>query len=283
MAGTLTRRQALAAGALGAVAAVAGGAGLVQAGVVPGRYRVGRLLGACDVGGPPATTVAPGPLRYASFPSERRGRAVGYGIAWPPGSGPGDRLPVVVLLHAAAGDERTPFDRLRLHHHLAEAVGAGGARPFALASADGAGSGWRPTAGDDPVGMVTTELLPLLAGLGLGTGPGRPGVLGWSAGGAAALRLAEADPDRLAALAAASPAVTPGGAEVAAAGRLGGLAVRVDCGANDPFADGARALAAALPSARVTVARGCHDGAFWQRAAPAQLRFLAGHLGGPGG
>jgi pimeloyl-ACP methyl ester carboxylesterase len=281
MPGTLTRRQALAAGALGTVAALAGGAGLVQAGVLPGRYRVGRLLGACDVGGPPPTTAAPGPLRLASFPSQRRGRAVGYGIAWPPGSGPGRRLPVVLLLHAAAGTERTPFDRLRLHHHLAQAVEAGGP-PFALASADGAGSGWRPTAGDDPLGMVVDELLPLLSGLGLGTGPGGLGMLGWSAGGAAALRLAEADPGRLAALAVASPAVTRDGAEVAAAGRLGGLAVRVDCGANDPFADGARALAAALPTAQVTVARGCHDGAFWQQVAPAQLRFLAGALGSPG-
>jgi pimeloyl-ACP methyl ester carboxylesterase len=281
MPGTLTRRQALAAGALGTVAALAGGAGLVQAGVLPGRYRVGRLLGACDVGGPPPTTAAPGPLRLASFPSQRRGRAVGYGIAWPPGSGPGRRLPVVLLLHAAAGTERTPFDRLRLHHHLAQAVAAGGP-PFALASADGAGSGWRPTAGDDPLGMVVDELLPLLSGLGLGTGPGGLGMLGWSAGGAAALRLAEADPGRLAALAVASPAVTRDGAEVAAAGRLGGLAVRADCGANDPFADGARALAAALPTAQVTVARGCHDGAFWQQVAPAQLRFLAGALGSPG-
>ena len=146
MAGTLTRRQALAAGALGAVAALAGGAGLVQAGVLPGRYRVGRLLGACDVGGPPPTTVAPGPLRLASFPSERRGRAVGYGIAWPPGSGPGDRLPVVVLPHAAAGDERTPFDRLRLHHHLAEAVGTGerGRSPWPRPTAPAAAGGPRP-------------------------------------------------------------------------------------------------------------------------------------------
>jgi hypothetical protein len=108
MARTLTRRQALAAGGLGVAAAVAGGAGLVQAGVLPGGYRVGRLLGACDVGGPPSTTVAPGPLRFASFPSQHRGRPVGYGIAWPPGSGPGDRLPVCLLLHAAAGNEHAP-------------------------------------------------------------------------------------------------------------------------------------------------------------------------------
>jgi dienelactone hydrolase len=133
--------------------------------------------------------------------------------------------------------------------------------------------------------MVVEEPLPLLSGLGLRSGPGSLGVLGWSAGGAAALRLAERDPGRLTAVAAASPAVTGSGPEVAAAGRLTTVAVRVDCGANDPFADGARALAAALPSAQVTVAKGCHDGAFWQRVAPAQLGFLADTVGGrrPGG
>ena len=66
MARTLTRRQALAAGTLGAAAVVAGGAGLVQAEVLPGRYRVGRLLGACDVGNLPPTTVAPGRQTRAS-------------------------------------------------------------------------------------------------------------------------------------------------------------------------------------------------------------------------
>lgn len=279
MAPILTRRQALATGAAGAAVALAGGAGLVRAGVLPGRYQAGRLLGACDVGGPPPTTVAPGPLRFASFPSQRRGRPVGYGVAWPPGSGPGDRLPVCLLLHAAAGDERAPFQRLRLHHHLAQAVGADGVRPFALASADGRGSDWRPAPGDDPVSMLLDELLPLLSGLGLRTGPGQVAVLGWSMGGAGALRLAEAHPDRLAAVVAASPAVAPAGAEVAAAGRLTGLPVKVDCGANDPWADATRALAAALPTAEAAVTRGCHDGGFWQHLAPAQLRFVAGALG----
>jgi len=281
MARTLSRRQVAAAGALGAVAAVAGAAGLVQAEVLPGRYRVGRLLGACDVGEPPPATVAPGPLRLASFPSRRRGRRVGYGVAWPPGTGPGDRLPVCLLLHAAAGNERTPFERLRLHHHLAQAVATGEARPFALASADGRGSSWRPAGGDDPLGMLLEELLPLLSGLGLRTGPAQVGVLGWSMGGAGALRLAEASPDRLAAVAATSPAVAGDGPEVAGAGRLAGLAVRVDCGANDPFAAATRALAARLPGAQVALTKGCHDGAFWQRLAPGQLRFLAAALAGP--
>jgi S-formylglutathione hydrolase FrmB len=275
MAGTLTRRQALAGGALAAVAAGVGGVALVRAGVLPGRYRLARALGACDVA-VPATTVAPGPTRFGAFPSGRRGRRVGYGVAWPPGSGPGDRLPVCLLLHAAAGDHRAPFGRLRMAQHLAQAVGAEGVRPFALASADGAGSGWRPAAGDDPFGMLLEELLPLLAGLGLRTGAGSLAVAGWSMGGAGALRLAEAAPERLAAVVATSPAVAADGAEVAGAARLGGLAVRVDCGESDPFADAARALAAHLPAgAQVTLAKGCHDGAFWQRQAPAQLRFLA--------
>jgi S-formylglutathione hydrolase FrmB len=279
MAVNLTRRQALAAGAAGLTAALAGGAGLVQAGTLPGRYQVGRLLGACDVGDPPATTVAPGPLRFASFPSTARGRPVAYGVAWPPASGPGDRLPVCLLLHAAAGNERTPFERLRLHHHLAQATGPGQVRPFALASADGHGSGWSPAPGDDPFAMLLDELLPLLSGLGLGTSPGQVGVLGWSMGGAGVLRLAERSPDRLAAVVATSPAVAAAGSEVAGVGRLAGLAVKVDCGANDPFAPATRALAAALPDAEIAVTKGCHDGGFWQRQAPAQLRFLAAALG----
>jgi pimeloyl-ACP methyl ester carboxylesterase len=281
MAWTLTRRQALAAGGLGVAAAAAGGVGLVQAGVLPGRYRAGRLLGACDVGGPPPTTVAPGPLRFVSFPSRRRGRPVGYGIAWPPGSGPGDRLPVCLLLHAAAGSERAPFERLRLHHHLAQAVGADQVRPFAMASADGRGSGWRPSPGDDPFGMLLDELLPLLSGLGLRTNPDQLAVLGWSMGGAGALRLAQAHPDRLAAVVATSPAIAETGPEVTA-GHLSGMAVRVDCGANDPFAPATRALATTLPTAQVTVSKGCHDGVFWQHQAPAQLRFLSAAVGGAG-
>jgi enterochelin esterase-like enzyme len=275
---SLTRRQALAGGAVGAVAAAMGGVGLVRAGVLPGRYRLARTLGACDVGVPP-TAVAPGPTRFGSFGSERRGRTVGYGVAWPPGSGPGDHLPVCLLLHAAAGDHRAPFDRLRLHHHLAQAVVGERMRPLALASADGRGSSWRPAAGDDPFAMLLEELLPVLAGVGLRTGAGNLGVLGWSMGGGGALRLAEATPERLAAVVATSPAVAAAGDEVAGAARLRGLAVRVDCGETDPFAGATRALAAALPpGAEVNLAKGCHDGVFWQRQAPAQLRFLAAAL-----
>ncbi|HET6749538.1 MAG TPA: alpha/beta hydrolase-fold protein [Actinomycetes bacterium] len=128
--------------------------------------------------------------------------------------------------------------------------------------------------------MLLEELLPLLAGLGLRTAAGAVGVAGWSMGGGGALRLAEAAPERLAAVVATSPAVAAAGDEVAGAARLRGLAVRVDCGETDPFADAARALAARLPQgAEVHLAKGCHDGVFWQRQAPAQLRFLAAAFG----
>jgi len=195
MAANLTRRQALAAGAAGLTAAVAGGAGLVQAGVLPGRYRVGRLLGACDVGDPPPATVAPRPA---------------------------------------------PLRQL----HLQGPGSPGGLRRGLAARV-------RPAPGDDPFAMLLDELLPLLSGLGLRTSPDQVGVLGWSMGGAGALRLAEHSPDRLAAVVAASPAVAASGPEVAGTGR----------------------------TAQVTVAKGCHDGVFWQRQAPAQLRFLAAALG----
>ena len=287
MAGSLTRRQAIAGGAAGAVAAVAGGVGLVRAGVLPGRYRLARTLGACDVG-VPATTVAPGPTRFGSFASERRGRAVGYGVAWPPGSGPGDRLPVCLLLHAAAGDHRAPFDRLRMHHHLAQAVGAEGVPPLALASADGRGSSWRRTTHDDPFAMLLEELLAVLAGLGLRTGADTLGVLGWSMGGGGALRLAEAAPDRLAAVVATSPAVAAAGEEVAGAARLRGLAVRVDCGRDDPFAGATRALAAGLPgdaestSPRAATTASSGSGRPPPSSASSPPRSAADRLAGPG-
>jgi S-formylglutathione hydrolase FrmB len=142
------------------------------------------------------------------------------------------------------------------------------------------GSDWRRGGGDDPFGMLLEELLPLLAGLGLRTGAASVGVAGWSLGGGGALRLAEAAPERLAAVVATSPAVAAAGEEVAGAARLRGLAVRVDCGESDPFADATRALAAHLPEgAAVNLAKGCHDGVFWQRQVPAQLRFLGAALG----
>jgi S-formylglutathione hydrolase FrmB len=174
-----------------------------------------------------------------------------------------------------------------------QALAAAGAARSATASpgrpgparATGGPSAWSctpppATSGPRSSASACTTTWPRRRPARAGCGPGQLGVLGWSMGGAGALRLAEAHPGRLAAVVATSPAVAAAGAEVAAAGRLAGVAVKVDCGANDPFAPATRALAAALPGAEVAVAKGCHDGAFWQRQAPAQLRFLAAAFGG---
>jgi hypothetical protein len=264
----LTRRQALAGGTVAAAAAVVGGAGLVRAGVLPGRYRLARVMGACDVG-VPATTVAPGPTRFGSFASTHRGRTVGYGVAWPPGSGPGDRLPVCLLLHAAAGDHHAPFDRLRMHHHLAQAVGADGLRPLALAAADGRGSSWHRTSHDDPFAMLLEELPAVLAGLGAADRRRQP------------RRARLVDGRRRHAAAGRGgprPARRGGGHQPGGGGRRrGGRRRRTAARAGGagrlrprrPFAGAARALAAVLPAgAVVNLANGCHDGVFWQRQAP---------------
>jgi hypothetical protein len=65
----------------------------------------------------------------------------------------------------------------------------------------------------------------------------------------------------------------------AAAKRLTGIPVRIDCGSDDGFAGAARAfLAVAPPSTSGGIEDGCHDPAFWRSAACAQLTAIAHHL-----
>jgi tetratricopeptide (TPR) repeat protein len=166
------RRQALTAGVLGAAAALAGGAGLVQAGVLPAATGPAACSG-------PATSAArrppPWPPARCASPASPPGGGAGRSATRSPGR-PG-RGRVTGCRSSCSctpppATERTPFDRLRLHHHLAEAVGAGGARR----------SPWpRPTAGT-PAGGPGPVTIPspwsptswcrLLSGLGLRTGPG---------------------------------------------------------------------------------------------------------------
>jgi hypothetical protein len=59
---------------------------------------------------------------------------------------------------------------------------------------------------------------------------------------------------------------------------MGKVAVRIDCGDNDPFASTARTLLTRIPEATGGIANGCHAKSFWRRQAATQLRFLASHL-----
>src|ERR1051326_5324897 len=78
---------------------------------------------------------------------------------------------------------------------------------MALVTVDGGGGYWNPHPGDDPMGMVVSELIPRCQRMGLGRSPRRIGAMGISMGGYGALLLAEKHPSLIAAVASISPAI----------------------------------------------------------------------------
>ena len=291
------RELLIGGGALGVlVLAGAGGVGLVEEGVLPGRSRLHRALGGCGSKAP-VPDVEPGPVVSGSFTSvARSGADVGWSIAYPPG--PDDAaLPVCVALHGRGSGHDWAFDTLSLQYVLADAVAKGTSPPFAIATVDGGdATNWHRRAdGDDPPAMITDELLPMLSARGLDTDP--IGLWGWSLGGFGALLLAsDLGPSRVAAVAASSPALwatysatQPGTFDdeadfqahdlFARTGELDGIPLRIDCGTDDPFAGEARRLRSQLePTPDGGLRPGCHDEAFWTRSAAAQLEFIGQHL-----
>jgi S-formylglutathione hydrolase FrmB len=296
--------------ALGGVVAVAaaGAAGfeLVDHGALPGKSELDQLDGACDVPAPDfAPYATPGPQHSGTFYSAARRTSVGYTIGYPPGHGPGDRLPLVIALHGFAGNHANALDGLTPSQAVALKPAGPPLPPLALVTVDGGDSYWNPHPGDNPQAMLTDELVPLCQRQGLGTGARKIGALGISMGGYGALLLAEKYPRLIAAVAAISPAIwtsyaqarsaNPGayasaaafaaGDAVTHAGALAGVPVRVASGYDDPFYPGVRALARALPQnpggvrAEVYFGSGCHTGAFFNAQEPPSLAFLARHLG----
>ena len=272
----------------------AGGVGLVGAGIVPGESHLRRALGACDVYAPEPRS-EPGDVVRGAFRSAHRRTTVRYRIAYPPGVAAGSPLPLCLVLHGYGGDERVLGAEIALPGYLADVV-ADGVPAFALAAADGGPRYWHPRAdGDDPLGMLTDEFLPLLAGRGLRTGAGqRIGLLGYSMGGYGALLFAELNAARVAACAVGGPAIWRSYADarqesastfdsaadwsrydvLARGAALTGVPVRVDYGVHDPYAGSMPALKEALPDAQVRAAPGCHDATFWRSMAPEALTFI---------
>ena len=143
--------------------------------------------------------------------------------------------------------------------------------------------------------MLFDELLPLLRSRGFRTE--RFGLLGASMGGYGALLWSERfGPRRVAAAGAMSPAIwhrygdsAPGAFDseadfsrhdvFAAAKRLNGIPVRIDCGSDDSFAPASRDFLAAAPSTtNGAITGGCHDPAFWRTAAYGNVSAIAHHL-----
>lgn len=196
--------------------------------------------------------------------SAARKRTVGYTIAYPPGRRPGDPLPLVLVLHAHGRDQSSALSGLSLAEAAAIVVDGDPLAPMAFVAVDGGDGYWHARPGDDPLGMLVDELIPLCQARGLGAPPQRIGVLGTSMGGYGALLLAENRPQLIHSVAAISPAVwttyddardgNPGAFTSAAdfdANDIIGLAknltntpVRVAWGVSDPFAPGIGPLSA---------------------------------------
>ncbi len=298
----MTRGGFLKLGVAGAGTLVAGGATLfelVQHGVLPGKHTLDVIDGACNVPVPPLHFAQPGPSFSKRFWSHARSRVVGYTIAYPPGHGPGDRLPLVVMLHGEGGDHTSGIGGLSPASALALQVNGAPLRPMAIVTVDGGRGYWNPHPGDDPMGMVVGELIPLCRRLGLGRPPREIGALGVSMGGYGAILFAERFPQLFRAVAAISPAVWTSydqarGVNAAAyaspaafaaadvvtnASALAGTPVRVASGNEDPFHPGVVAFAKVLPpGAIVELSAGCHSGSFFLQQTPPSLAFLSRHV-----
>jgi S-formylglutathione hydrolase FrmB len=301
----VTRGGFLKLGLAGAGTLVVGGATLyelIEHSVVPGKYTLDKVMGACDVPYPPLRFSVPGPSYSKRFYSHARNREVGYTIAYPPGHKPGDKLPLVVVLHGEDRDHTTGVagvGGLTPAKALALQVDGAPLRPMAMVTVDGGRGYWNPHPGDDPMGMVVDELIPLCRSLGLGRPPHKVGALGNSMGGYGAILFAEKFPHVFRAAAAISPAVWTSYAQASAvnagayassaafaaadvvthAGALAGTPVRVASGNDDPFQPGVVALTKALPpNAIVELSAGCHSGDFVLQQLPPSLEFLSRHL-----
>jgi esterase/lipase superfamily enzyme len=298
----LTRAGFLKLGLAGAGTLVVGGATLyelVEHGVLPGKQTLDIIDGACDVPHPPLRFSTPGPSYSKSFYSHARNREVGYTIAYPPGHQPGDRLPLVVMLHGEGGDHTSGVGGLAPAKALALRIDGAQLRPMAIVTVDGGHGYWNPHPGDDSMGMVVNELIPLCRRLGLGRPPDKIGVLGTSMGGYGAILFAEKFPHLFRAVAAISPAVWTSYAQASGVNTaayaspvafaaadvvthtraLAGIPVRIASGNDDPFHPGVVALAKALPSdAVVELSAGCHSGSFFLQQTPPSLAFLSRHL-----
>ena len=290
-----------------AVVAAAGAAGyeFVEHGVLPGKSELDQLTGACDVPAADfAPYAAPGPQRSGTFYSAARRTTVGYTIGYPPGHGPGDRLPLVIALHGFDANHTDALYGLTPAQAVALKPGGTPLPPLALVTVDGGDGYWNPHPGDNPQAMLTAELIPLCQRKGLGAGTRKIGVLGISMGGYGAILLAERYPGLLGAVAAISPAIWTSYAQaqsanagayasaadfaqddaVTHAAALAKTPVRVASGYDDPFYSGVQTFARALPAnpggvpAELAFAKGCHTSPFFSAQEPPSLAFLARHL-----
>ena len=259
------------------------------------------LDGACSVPAPDLTsTPRPGPQRSGTFsPPPAAGRSATRSPTRP-GTGPGARLPLVMMLHGYGGNHADALSGMSPAQALALRVAGAPLPPMALVTVDGGGGYWNPHPGDDPMAMLTDELIPMCRRLGLGARP-RRGSASWASRWAATAPCCWPRSARTwsRAVAAISPAIWTSYAQARAA-NAGAYASAADFAADDAVTHAAalagvpvrvavrlrptRSTPASRPSparcprtpaARVTFANGCHDGPFFTAQEPPSLAFLA--------
>jgi enterochelin esterase-like enzyme len=222
-----------------------------------------------------------------------------YAIAWPPGSSPGDPLPVCFALPGRGGGPPMGFADT-----AAGVIEGGEAPPYAVVGVHGGESYWHKREdGEDRLSMLLDEVVPLCAEEHrLGARGDERALIGWSMGGYGALLAAETRPREFAAVCAVAPAVWTSYQDmmagprdafddaadfaahdvIAHADRLRHMRVRIDCGTSDPFYGYVTHLTAALGADGWSggFGEGGHDPRYWNKVAPAEARFIGRALAG---
>ena len=295
----LTRRQFLVSAGVGAALLTTGGLAAARSDRL--RRQWDELVGADGPPGafPPRLGVT---CVYDTMPSRILRRDVSYGVAWPPDQPfPGRGLPLTYVLPGRGRGPREMLEGdLRLGDFAAAPVARGEAPPFGLVAVAGGDTYWhRRASGEDAMTMLLEEFIPFCErrhGMGRRS---RKAIAGWSMGGYGAIRAAELRPSEFCGLCAVSPALWRsyedgvGDAFDSAVDYVAndvfahvdrlpsphpdgeGLAVRVDCGEQDPFRAATTAFIAALPfKPEGGFSPGGHDDAYWRKVAPAEIEFM---------
>ena len=175
----------------------------------------------------------PSATNGSSGRSEARGTTVDFYTAVPAGHGEGRGLPVCLVLHGASATA-AEFDDFGFGRFLTDAVQRG-AKPFVLAGATGGRAALAVQREGRPRAMVHDELPGWCEERGFDTR--RMALWGWSMGGYGALHIAETYPGFARAVAAFSPACSPGDTVFQEAGKLKGTPVGLWCGLQDSLVD----------------------------------------------
>jgi S-formylglutathione hydrolase FrmB len=209
--------------------------------------------------------------------SQQRGLDVDFFTAVPAGHGAGKGLPVVVVCHGATG-QPADYEAFGFPQFVTQAVDDG-AQPFVLAGAYGSALRWEPQpGGDDPQAMVLDEMPQWLDERGFDAD--RRALWGWSMGGYGVLRMAEVDPGWARAVAAFSPAVSPGDPVFTDVAALAGTPLGVWCGTDDGLFGSVQSLVESLPEQPEIWSSGSgrHTRSYWNDQTLEALGFLAGSL-----